>query len=54
MLDTASGSNQIHKFASNGTYIASWGVLGFGDGRFAGIAGIGTDSSGNSKRYQRI
>jgi hypothetical protein len=30
------------------------GVLGFGDGHFAGTAGIGTDSSGNSKRYQRI
>jgi hypothetical protein len=28
--DTTSVSNQIQKFATNGTFIASWGAFGFG------------------------
>ena len=39
--------NQIQKFAPNGTFIASWGVFGFGDGRFTRATGIGSDSSNN-------
>jgi DNA-binding beta-propeller fold protein YncE len=40
-------SNQIQKFATNGTSITSWGVFGFGDGCFIRATGIGTDSSDN-------
>lgn len=30
VTDTTSVSNQIQKFATNGTFIASWGAFGFG------------------------
>ena len=39
--------NQIPKFTANGTFITSWGNLGFGNGRFTNPAGIAIDSSGN-------
>jgi tripartite motif-containing protein 71 len=40
-------SNQIEKFTSNGTFITSWGSLGFGSGRFTNPSGITTDSLNN-------
>jgi tripartite motif-containing protein 71 len=45
--DTNQSSNQIQKFAPNGTFITLWGVLGFGDGRFARATGIAIDPSDN-------
>lgn len=47
VTDTTSVSNQIQKFAPNGTFISSWGVLGSEDGQFARATGIATDSSDN-------
>ena len=43
VTDTTSVSNQIQKFATNGTFITSWGVIGFGDGHFKRATGIDTD-----------
>ena len=40
-------SNQLQKFTPNGTFITSWGTLGFGDGSFTGATAISMDSSDN-------
>ena len=40
-------SNQIQKFAPNGTFITSWGTVGSGDGHFRRATGVATDSSDN-------
>ena len=37
----------VPQFSANGTFITSWGFLGFGDGLFTRAIGIDTDSSGN-------
>lgn len=47
VTDTTSVSNQIQKFAPNGTFITSWGTVGSGDGQFARATGVATDSSDN-------
>jgi hypothetical protein len=48
---TASGSNRIQKFDSDGNFIAKWGSTGTGDGQFnlpAGVpAGVATDRAGS-------
>ena len=40
-------SNQIQKFAPNGTFITSWEDVGSGDGSLTSATGIATDSSDN-------
>ena len=40
-------TNKIQKFTPTGTFITSWGKLGFGPGSFTTLGAIATDSSGN-------
>jgi lysophospholipase L1-like esterase len=40
-------SNRIQKFSSTGSFLATWGALGTGNGQFNSPSGVATDSSGN-------
>ena len=47
VTDFTSVSNKVQKFTNNGTFLTSWGTLGFGPGLFTSPSGIGISSSGN-------
>ena len=47
MYITDVNNNRIQKFASDGTFITSWGSGGEGEGQFSGPEGIDVDPEGN-------
>ncbi len=47
MFVADSGNARIQKFDNNGTFLATWGSLGSGDGQFNLRTRVAVDASGN-------
>ena len=41
------GNYRVQKFNSDGTFLATWGTYGSGNGQFSNPQGVAVDSSGN-------